>query len=259
MKDRLLGYCLIGIEKYDEGKAKLDEYFKRVPEDKIIKEDYEALGHYYMGKAEYEKAIANFRKMLEIEAAQNPDNARDADDYFEEMAKEFKRKKDFEKEMVFRQAMINEKIANGVDVPYQRYYNLGLAAYRAQNYEVGKAAYDKVIELEPSYSSSYFWAGSCVYKIEGSDAEGWPVSPYYSKYVELMTADGTDGLDDTDKKYVQSAAVYMAFAAFNPTQSEDAADYKCADAMPYIDLVMKLDPENTQVASISDYCSQTGN
>jgi tetratricopeptide (TPR) repeat protein len=257
VKDRLLAYCLIGIGKYDEGKAKFDEYWARVPEDKRVKEDYEALGNYYMGKADYEKAIENFRKMLEMEAEQNPDNARDADDFFEEMAKSFKKKKDYQKEMIFRQAMINEKVANGIDVPFQRYYNLGLAAYRAQDYEASKTAYDKVIELEPTNAQANFWAGSCVYKIEGSDAEGWPVAPYYSKYIELMTKDGTEGLDGSDKKYVQSAAVYMAFARFNPTQSEDAADYQCEAAMEYINLVLELDPENTQVSSINDYCSQT--
>jgi tetratricopeptide (TPR) repeat protein len=260
VKDRLLAYSLIGIGNYDEGKAKFDAYWARVPEDKRVKEDYEALGNYYMGKGDYEKAISNFRTMLEMEAEQNPDNARDADDFFEEMAKAFKKKKDYKKEMVFRQAMIKEKVEKGIDVPFQRYYNLGLAAYRGKDYEAASKAYGKVNEMEPENAQAWFWHGSCVYNLTGkSDAEGWPVAPYYSKYVELMTKDGASTLEGTDKKYVQSAAVYMAFATFNPTQSEDAADYKCEDAMPYINIVLEIDPENKQVSSINDYCSQTSN
>ncbi|MFK7971616.1 MAG: tetratricopeptide repeat protein [Bacteroidia bacterium] len=259
VKNRLLGYSLIGIGKFDEGKAKLDEYFKVVPEEKIIKEDYEALGHYHMGKESYAEAIENYRKMLEIEAEQSPDNARDADDFFQEMATEFKRKRDFKSEMIFRQNILKEKEAKGVEIPYQRYFNLGLAAYRAKDYESAKAAYLKVTELKPDYESGWYWAGSCVYKLTGgNDAEGYPVLPYYTKVYELLKDKPVADFKKSEVSHFKISALYLALSTFNPDQLDDPTpeQLNCEGAMEYANKLLEVDPGNKQISFITDYCNQ---
>lgn len=259
VKTRLLGYSLIGIGKLAEGKAKLDDYFKRVPEEKIIKEDYEALGTYYMGQQDYEKAITNYRKMLEIEAEQTPDNARDADDYFEKMAKDFKEAKDYKSEMVFRQNMLKEKEANGIEIPYQRYFNLGFAAYRAKDYEAARDAFNKVTELKSDFEGGWYWRGSCEYKLTGgNEAEGWPIAPFYKKVVDLLKDKPVADLKKSEKSHLQTASVYMAFATFNAGQVSDPTpeDLDCEGAMIYVNKVLELDAANTQISSINEYCNQ---
>lgn len=251
VKLRLLGYSHAELNQLDKAKSYMTQFFKMAgdKEGAILYQDWETMGKIALKDVNDPQALDYFLSMFkaDTEGEVNPGN------YLENIAKNFADAKDFKREVFWRNAVVEHKERREL----KDYFNLGFGAYRAEMYEEAKSAFEKVVELKADWEPGQYWLGSTIYKMN-PEATDWPSQPAFQQVFDLLKAKPVSQLTGTEKSHSETVCVYLALYSFNPKGLAEPKleDVSCEAAKPYVDRVLEINPENTQVADILNFCKE---
>ncbi len=261
VSQRLTGYCHMETGQYDKAQAEMDKYFSMAPAEKILAEDYEALGKMYQKMGDDKKAVENYTTMFAraIERKSKEERFEDPKAFYEKIAIKYKKAKDYPRESFYRQTVVD----NADPVSSKDYYNLGVAARKSSDYATAQMAFGQVAELAPDYVPGQFWYGYATTQIAQSDSTSeaakaiYPGLEQYQKVWELLAEKPEEDLTNSDKYYLGNTGLYLVMHAFDPNKDEN---YNCAATEPFIEKITSLDPnitsrdEGSALKQIMEYC-----
>ncbi|MEM6261491.1 MAG: tetratricopeptide repeat protein [Bacteroidota bacterium] len=246
---RLLAYSYMETGQLEKSEEYFQRYFKMMEDkkDKIIGADYLNYAKLYEKKGDYEKAFYQYDLYL----AKNPDDKT----FYKDQAKKAHKAKDYAAEVRFMEKILNDKSEDKRKA--SDYYGLGVAAYTGKDYPKARECFKTATELADSSArlQPAFYLANTIYKMESdttSGVESWASVPYYQEIYDGLK-DKTE-LDKGEKLAVVTSSTVLAFYYFDP--EKDLKDVKCDEAMPYVNKVLEIQPNNGSVAQLASYCEQ---
>ncbi|HLP94614.1 MAG TPA: tetratricopeptide repeat protein [Saprospiraceae bacterium] len=209
---RLQAYCDFENAQYERGLKILNDYFKIVPQDKILPSDYEYHAKLILQtKGDTTMAINDYKKVIEM------DNSRWK--LYEDIDKiEWNRKNYCGALKVYKMYLDSVATPKATE-----WYNLGMRYYFCKDepmrYENAEKAFAKVTEINPAAAIGWLWAAkSAAFQDPSPDSIAvhpelansyGKALPYYEKYSEIAGAD-----KEKNKKDLLKAYQYIAYCYF---------------------------------------------
>ncbi len=231
---RLQAYCNYDNERYAEGLAVIEDFFKMVQPDKVLASDYEYLAKLQVKmKRDTLEAIRNYEKAIEMEPSRWPLRA--------DIAKLYYAKKNYCEAARTYQAYL-DSLENGQD-RVNTAYQTGICYYFCtedpDHYAKAEQAFSIITELAPDASIGWIWRAKAASKLEPDLASGdstlvekyGVAQPFFERYVELAAADPVK-----NKKDLVSSYEYLTYFYFIKKQDDKAKEY--------IEKLLALEPEN---------------
>ena len=229
---RLLGY--IGYETKDlvNGKSSMDKFFKLVPSDKILADDYLYYGKMQSTSGNDSLAIENYKLAL----LKDPNQFQ----VYDELAKSSNKLKKYEQSLQYSCEFLNKK-PSPVTADY---FQLGKAYYSTANnlnvktdslkqlkyYNAADSLFTKVETYSPNSYLGVFWRARVNSAIDKETTLGL-AKPYYEKAMETLIKDPVKY-----KKELSEIYEYLGFFYF---QKEDKTN-----SIEFWKKLIELDPEN---------------
>jgi tetratricopeptide (TPR) repeat protein len=231
---RLLGYSY--AEKGDAAKAEgaMQDYFKRVPEAKIITSDYDYSARINKLKGLDSLAILEYWKAIEMGKSRNED----VRPYYDAIAEIYKAAKRYDK-----QAEVMEKMLDGKYTSMKDVFGLGRAYYFAKNYMKADEMFTKVTEINATFPGGWAWKAKATAQMDPGNAE-WKAKPFYEKVLEVVKPEEKD-------KYKDDLLLANRYLGAHYTAANN-----CKSAAPYWDAALLLDPNDATAKQGRDYCNQ---
>lgn len=235
--------ALVLIEKSDFANAyeAMNSYLKAIPEAKKEGSDYGILGK--IQSSLVAKAGGEEKAKLEKEAVSNLNKAiAEGDKYYDYQALLLQINPNANAASV---AGTNPKIealkkavtANPNDT--KSWYELALEQYEVKDYTGSIASWDKLIELIPTWETSYGGKAMALYALDKEDKSGL-ASQTYQKYIDMVAPKSS--YSDAEKAYLTIAYTFFAFRNFHEGNKEKAQEY--------INKTLAIDPKNAEVLNL---------
>ena len=236
--DRMLTYSYFECTENDvkanyvKGLESSDNFFGKVPSEKIIASDYRYKGLLLSKIGKDSLAIIELERAISSEPEK-------ANELIGEVGKlQFKNKK-------YADAIVSyEKKRNGVftNLSVQELNELGKAYYFGpKNYVLADTCFAGVAERSPSYAAAYLWRARSSFKIDPTN-EKWLAKNHYVKYLELLTPE--ESIASNNKASILEAARYLGDCFVNAKDAKDIVK-----ARVYWETIKKLEPTDKQAAA----------
>jgi tetratricopeptide (TPR) repeat protein len=217
----------VNIEQVKEGLEALELFFSKIEPEKLNAFDYIALGKLQFKSGNDSLAINTLSTAIEL----NPN----LNQVYLELAKIYTGKKNFEKAVASYEQYF-EKATKPTIVDYFLY---GKAAYFGKMYAKADSAFQKVAELNKSYSDAHYWRGNCLSGLD-PDFKTDDAKLSYEKYIEMVGSDPAK--IEKAKGQLVTAYSYLGYYYLNKDMN--------AKAKEYYKKVLELDPTNKNAAEV---------
>lgn len=240
---RMYAYAYVtdDFKKYDEALDLMQDVLKTTNEDEQFTMDYAAIGRAYANRNDTTTVSDSLALVYLIKAS-----ADTAKNYFDEIAQiYYKDLKNYGASAHAYQQSIEWKQAHSQRVLGQDYYNLGRSSYFG--YSIDKdssllpkadSAFAQLIEVNPTYDRGPFWRAR-VNRYMKDDSAGRRAIAYYQAFIENA---------DSTKVSVKDLIEANSFIGYQYYREKDVAQ-----AVPYLQKTLALDPANKNVQQLLDY------
>jgi tetratricopeptide (TPR) repeat protein len=222
---KLVSYSYAGLEDTAQAITYMKQYLEKEADSNIISKDYASLGAFY-GAAEANDSLMMhyYTKAIDLEQ-----DSAVLYDYYNKMANLAKRQEDYSAQATWlgKYYSGNNK-ANNLDL-----FNLGLAHFRAGNYQSSDSVFSIYINKYPEQGFGYYWQAKSKALLDPEMQEGLAV-PVYQKLINILQQDTTAS---TYEKWIVEAYGYLAAYEANTKK-----DY--AAAIAYFKKILEVNPEN---------------
>jgi len=152
----------------------------------------------------------------------------------------------YEKEAYYREKAIEKAAPVGL----AHFYKAGTAFYYAEKLEKADEYFVKAAELKPDYANIWLYRFQIAQTIDGRDTvDQWLMAEPAMEAAEIWEGKDPSELSKSERSVVIAAHSYLAFYNF----SKDG-DNNCDAAQPYIEKVEAIDPDNSTVKQLTEYC-----
>lgn len=234
--------ALVLIEKSDFTNAydDMNSYLKAINNSKMEGSDYGILGKIQTSLAA--KALGEEKTKLEKEAVFNLNKAiAEGDRYFDYqdlLLKINPNANSSSSENNPRIIALKKAVAaNPNDT--KSWYDLALEQYNAKDYEGSIASWDKLIELIPTWETSYGGKAMALYAYDREDKSGLAAQTY-QKYIDMVSPKNT--YSETEKAYLAIAYSFFAYKNFHEGDKVKAQDY--------VNKILAIDPKNEEALNL---------
>lgn len=234
--------ALVLIEKSDFTNAydDMNSYLKAINNSKMEGSDYGILGKIQTSLAA--KALGEEKTKLEKEAVFNLNKAiAEGDRYFDYqdlLLKINPNANSSSSENNPRIIALKKAVAaNPNDT--KSWYDLALEQYNAKDYERSIASWDKLIELIPTWETSYGGKAMALYAYDREDKSGLAAQTY-QKYIDMVSPKNT--YSETEKAYLAIAYSFFAYKNFHEGDKVKAQDY--------VNKILAIDPKNEEALNL---------
>jgi tetratricopeptide (TPR) repeat protein len=229
---RLLGYISYETKDLANGKNIMDKFFKLVPSEKILTDDYAYYGKMQSASGNDSLAIENYNLALKKDSTQFQ--------VYDEMAKSFSKLKKFEQSLQCSCKYLKKK-PNLVTADF---FQLGKAYYSTANnldvksdslkqlkyYQSADSLFTKVETYSPNSYLGSFWRARVNSAIDKETTLGL-AKPFYEKVLETLVKDPVKY-----KKELSEIYSYLGFYYFQKEEKITSVDYWKK--------LLEIDPEN---------------
>ncbi|MCL2327666.1 MAG: tetratricopeptide repeat protein [Bacteroidetes bacterium] len=247
---RLQAYNLYELARYEEGLAKMENFFATVPQDKQIYLDFITLGQLQVKLEKYDSAIKSFNKAIALDAEKNEPYKELAFTYiamknFEEAVKYFE--KYFEmtpKPMPSDLNTFGEMNTKAAGTIFNNSKDVKALQANQQNFnmyiEKGAKAFSDFIAIAPEFYLGYYNRAKLyeyvdIYEYAMTNKNRGVALPYYEEAIEAMSKDNADG------KFNRTIAdLYNSIARYY-IQNDDTKN-----TIEYFKKALAIDPTNAK-------------
>ncbi len=226
-------------EAYNKGLGANEQFFKMVPQDKIISSDYKYKGLLLSKLGKDSLAVIELEKASSIDTSKTRELAGD-------VAKLYFKMKKYDKAISTYQRKMNGDADN---LTGNEFLELGRAYYFGpKDYVQADSAFSKITQKAPTYALAYLWRGRANYQVdlknetENKDKnpkdKKWSARPHYEKFLDLVKPE--ERTTSAYKLLVIEATKYLGDYYVN---SKDKNMDKAKDMWK---LVSELDPSDKQ-------------
>ncbi|GAB3265581.1 tetratricopeptide repeat protein [Larkinella harenae] len=238
---RAYAYLSDDFKKYDEALTLMQDVLRSTKEEERLAMDYAALGRAYANRNDTTTVSDSLALIYLTKAA--ADTSRN---YYDEIAQiHYKDFKNYRDAALTYEQSIRWKENHHQRIMGQDYYNLGRSAYLG--YAIGKdsamlpkadAAFARLTEVNPSFDRGTFWRAR-VNRYMPDDGAGRRAITYYQSFIANA---------DTSKITKQDLVEAHSFIGYQYYREKEIAQ-----AIPYLQKTLELDPTNHNVQQLLDY------
>jgi tetratricopeptide (TPR) repeat protein len=229
---RLLGYISFETKDLVNGKVIMDKYFKLVPNDKILTDDYAYYGKMLSASNLDSLAIETYHIALKRDSTQYQ--------LLDELSKSCMKLKKYDEALKYSSDYIKKK----PNVTTADYFQLGRAFYSSANnidvktdslkqlsyYHSADSLFAKVETYSPNSYLGPFWRGRVNSVIDKETTLGL-AKPFYEKALEILVKDPVK-----NKKEVSEVYAYLGFYYYVKDDTTTSIEYWKK--------LLEIDPEN---------------
>jgi tetratricopeptide (TPR) repeat protein len=240
--NRVALYDAVQLKKYEEALSYADALFNKSEKAKIIENDYLSYGQAHLGLKNYDEAIAQFAKVLEM--SNNDDNKNSA---LQKISNAYSDKGDFVKAAEYYQ-----KYIDAIGEKVTAYDLAGLATIYSKEASVLKdaeqtAAYNKAYDVYGQIAEKFTDAKSFALNMRAQihanmdpETKTFLAKPDYEALIAML--EGQTDNSDAEKKRLAMAYAYLGYYSLVKNDKAASKDY-CTKAIAQ-------DPDNGQAKQI---------
>lgn len=161
---------------YVKGFEAMNDFFKIVPQDKILGADYKYQALYYQKMNQPELYLKGMEKAAEVDKTI-------ASEVYADLAKTYMKDKNYESAI----AIFNKKMAgDSSNLTLAEYYELGRAYYFGpKDFVKSDQAHARVLAQSPDYAMSHLWRARSNVQLD-LDKITWSAKPHYEQFLNLL-------------------------------------------------------------------------
>lgn len=238
----------IALKNWDEGLFYGDKLFNHSDSTDLKDLDYNNYAQAYIGKGQFDEAIAMYKKCIEVSKA----DKEAVNAIHKEISNAYMKKGDFENSMKEYEIYLNNTSSKTVSdmqgLAEMHYKHAADLTGEAQMAEI-KAADDIYAEIQEKYSNdediiSYVLnRRGTLNAIMDPDSKQGLAKPIFEKQIQLIEPKADKG--ETDNKRLITAYRYMMSYALLIAENKE-------EAKGWADKILSLDPENTQAQAVKE-------
>lgn len=234
--------ALVLVEKSDFSNAydDMNSYLKAINNSKMEGSDYGILGKIQTSLAA--KAVGEEKTKLEKEAVFNLNKAiAEGDRYFDyqDLLLKINPNANSSSSENNPKIVALKKAVTTNPNDTKSWYDLALEQYNAKDYAGSIASWDKLIELIPTWETSYGGKAMALYAYDREDKSGLAAQTY-QKYIDMVSPKNT--YSETEKAYLAIAYSFFAYKNFHEGDNVKAQDY--------VDKILAIDPKNEEALNL---------
>lgn len=234
--------ALVLIEKSDFSNAydDMNSYLKAINNSKMEGSDYGILGKIQTSLAA--KAVGEEKTKLEKEAVFNLNKAiAEGDRYFDyqDLLLKINPNANSSSSENNPKIVALKKAVTTNPNDTKSWYDLALEQYNAKDYAGSIASWDKLIELIPTWETSYGGKAMALYAYDREDKSGLAAQTY-QKYIDMVSPKNT--YSETEKAYLAIAYSFFAYKNFHEGDNVKAQDY--------VNKILAIDPKNEEALNL---------
>lgn len=234
--------ALVLVEKSDFSNAydDMNSYLKAINNSKMEGSDYGILGKIQTSLAT--KAVGEEKTKLEKEAVFNLNKAiAEGDRYFDyqDLLLKINPNANSSSSENNPKIVALKKAVTTNPNDTKSWYDLALEQYNAKDYVGSIASWDKLIELIPTWETSYGGKAMALYAYDREDKSGLAAQTY-QKYIDMVSPKNT--YSETEKAYLAIAYSFFAYKNFHEGDNVKAQDY--------VNKILAIDPKNEEALNL---------
>ncbi|WP_146106090.1 tetratricopeptide repeat protein [Apibacter adventoris] len=234
--------ALVLVEKSDFSNAydDMNSYLKAINNSKMEGSDYGILGKIQTSLAA--KAVGEEKTKLEKEAVFNLNKAiAEGDRYFDyqDLLLKINPNANSSSSENNPKIVALKKAVTTNPNDTKSWYDLALEQYNAKDYAGSIASWDKLIELIPTWETSYGGKAMALYAYDREDKSGLAAQTY-QKYIDMVSPKNT--YSETEKAYLAIAYSFFAYKNFHEGDNVKAQDY--------VNKILAIDPKNEEALNL---------
>lgn len=234
--------ALVLVEKSDFSNAydDMNSYLKAINNSKMEGSDYGILGKIQTSLAA--KAVGEEKTKLEKEAVFNLNKAiAEGDRYFDyqDLLLKINPNANSSSSENNPKIVALKKAVTTNPNDTKSWYDLALEQYNAKDYAESIASWDKLIELIPTWETSYGGKAMALYAYDREDKSGLAAQTY-QKYIDMVSPKNT--YSETEKAYLAIAYSFFAYKNFHEGDNVKAQDY--------VNKILAIDPKNEEALNL---------
>lgn len=234
--------ALVLVEKSDFSNAydDMNSYLKAINNSKMEGSDYGILGKIQTSLAA--KAEGEEKTKLEKEAVFNLNKAiAEGDRYFDyqDLLLKINPNANSSSSENNPKIVALKKAVTTNPNDTKSWYDLALEQYNAKDYVGSIASWDKLIELIPTWETSYGGKAMALYAYDREDKSGLAAQTY-QKYIDMVSPKNT--YSETEKAYLAIAYSFFAYKNFHEGDNVKAQDY--------VNKILAIDPKNEEALNL---------
>jgi len=239
---RILGYSNYELKNYPVAYNEMQTFFKKMPADDIIPEDY-----IYMGKILTALAISDTSKTkvysdsanFYLEQGISLDTAQDKAKLYRNIAEGFRDAKNYEQAGIWY-----GKIVQGTtDFTAEDYFYWGVYTYYSKLYPEAAKIFNDMAQQYPEEPSPVYWQGRAA-AAQDVEAKNGGAVPFYEKWLGMEKEGVTKSTADLMQAYQ-----YLAIYYYNQSNK--------AEAIKYSEKILELEPGNETAKQIKDVMTKS--
>lgn len=244
LKNRLLGMAYLELGEPAKAQEYMNQYFRSIKEEYTISSDYVTMAKALTLTGNEDAADENIQKAIQMDGNQV--------EIYKNMADQAKEEENYALEARLRKKYIKAKEDAGQPESLRDYYYAGTAEYYAEMFEAADASFQRVIELQPDFTTAHFWRLR-IAKKKDPDNKEWLVLPHVEKIIEYLGDKDMEELKSSEKSQLNTCYMLMTFNKFNQ-QPDGTGD--CEAAAPFLEKAMEFSPDNEFLVSMKEFCNQ---
>lgn len=241
--NRIAFYDLTNLKRYDEALSYADALFNKSEKTKISGSDYLYYGHAYMGKKDYDNAIAMFKKVVD-----NKENESDHSDALSNLSSAYEAKGDY----TAAASTYSDYLATLKSPTAANFAGLGSIYIKQAQESKGDAqrvAYEKALQVYKELAQKYpaaedfalLWQARVNANLD-PDMKTFQAKPLYEELANKLQTKADR--DESDNARLLEAYRYLAFYF---TKKNDKANYQS-----YWKKVYEMDPTDENAKLLKD-------
>ncbi len=242
--NRLSFYNLTNLQRYDEALVSADALFNKSEDAKITESDYLYSGYANLGKKNYDEAVKQFQKSIEM----NKDNEADRIDAQKKIAEAYKEKGDYTNAIAAYETYLKgqkAQTANDLNDLARIYMyaaddSTKTAAEKEQLYMKADGIYATMAEKIPSVADFATLQRAHIGFALDPDTKKGTAKPFYEKLVEIIKAKTTKGAQDNDR--LVEAYSYLGYYFLQKNEK--------ANSDVYWKKILEIDPNNAKAKQV---------
>ena len=244
LKNRLLGMAYLEIGEPQKAQEYMNQYFLSIKEEYTISSDYVTMAKALTLTGNEDAADDNIKKAITMDANQV--------EIYKTMADQAKEQENYPLEARMRKKYIDAKEDAGQPESLRDHYFAGMAYYNADMLPEADASFNRVVELQPDFTTAHFWRLRIAKKNDPDNKE-WLVSPHAEKIIEYLGDKPASEIKPAELSQLKTCYMLMTFYKFE--QKADGTG-NCLAAAPYLEKSLQLSPDDEFLNSMKEFCNQ---
>lgn len=222
-------------DEYNKSLTQFDDFFKVVPKDQVLAEDYATKGKVLMALGNDSLAILAFEQGLTIDTSNTTQ-------VYDQLAEIYNKQKNYDKVI----ETYNRKAAGDITkLNANENYEYGLAHYfGTKDYVQADSAFSRLTRLSPDYGPGFLWKARAEYRLQDpkDPATKWMAAPNYERFLS--------SLSEEDKANPKYKAIVIESYKYLGDYYVNGPSKDMAKAKMYWSQVLQLDPADKQAKAV---------